>query len=113
MSDQGAITSAPERVRATGSLAGVFLTCVERYAGREAFRAPSATGWISLTWAQTAARAKELAAGLPDLGIEQEDRVAIASSTRLEWILADLAVVLAGGATTTVYPNTQAADVAY
>jgi long-chain acyl-CoA synthetase len=113
MSDQGSITSAPEQVHATGSLAGVFLACVARQADREAFRAPSDGGWISLTWAQTAARAKELAAGLLDLGVEREDRVAIASSTRLEWVLADLAVMLAGGATTTVYPNTQASDVAY
>ena len=35
------------------------------------------------------------------------------SGTRVEWILADLAVMCAGGATTTVYPSTHAADVAY
>ena len=37
-------------------------------------------------------------------GIEPEQRVGIASGTRYEWILADLAVMCAGGATTTVYP---------
>jgi long-chain acyl-CoA synthetase len=47
------------------------------------------------------------------LGIEAEQRVAIASSTRIEWILADLAINSAGAATTTVYPNTAADDVAY
>ena len=31
----------------------------------------------------------------------------------MEWILADLAVMCAAGATTTVYPSTHAADVAY
>jgi long-chain acyl-CoA synthetase len=98
---------------ASESLAHVFLRCVERFGQREAFRAPSGDGWTSLTWAQTAARARELAAGLISLGVGQEDRVAIASSTRLEWVLADLAVLLAGAATTTVYPNTQAADVAF
>ena len=35
------------------------------------------------------------------------------SGTRLEWILADLAIMCAGGATTTVYPSTTAEDVAY
>ena len=113
MSDRGSITSAPKEVRATESLAGVFFACVERHGAREAFRAPTAAGWISLTWEQTAERARELAAGLIELGVEREDRVAVASSTRLEWILADLAVMLAGGATTSVYPNTQASDVAY
>ncbi|MFI5425694.1 AMP-binding protein [Aeromicrobium sp. UC242_57] len=47
------------------------------------------------------------------LGIQPEERVAIASGTRVEWILADLAVMAAGGATTTVYPTTMAEDVAY
>ena len=35
------------------------------------------------------------------------------ANTRYEWILADLAVMCAGGATTTVYPSTMAEDVAY
>lgn len=97
----------------TSSLAAVFLDCAARRADSEAFRAPTETGWTSLTWAQTAARARTLAAGLLSLGVQHEDRVAIASSTNLDWILADLGILLAGAATTTVYPNTQAADVAY
>ena len=55
----------------------------------------------------------KLGAGLLELGIEQEDRVAIASSTRTEWIFADGAVMLAGGANTTIYPSTSEDDFAY
>ncbi|MDN5895854.1 MAG: AMP-dependent synthetase/ligase, partial [Nocardioides sp.] len=54
-----------------------------------------------------------LAAGLMSLGIEAEERVGIASTTRYDWILADLAVMCAGAATTTVYPSTNADDTAY
>ena len=43
----------------------------------------------------------------------REQRVGIASGTRYEWILADLAIMCAGAATTTVYPSTMADDVAY
>jgi long-chain acyl-CoA synthetase len=39
--------------------------------------------------------------------------VAIASTTRLEWVLADLAIMTAGAATTTIYPTMLDADVAY
>ncbi|MFM6852391.1 MAG: AMP-dependent synthetase/ligase, partial [Terrabacter sp.] len=67
----------------------------------------------TLTWAQTHEIVEQWAAGLISLGVETEDRVAIASTTRVEWILADLAVICAGGATTTVYPTTIAEDVAY
>ncbi len=66
--------------------------------------------WVSLTWTQTQKRAHEAAAGFLALGLELEQRVAIASNTRIEWILADLAINCAGGATTTVYPNTQSPD---
>ncbi|WP_020142672.1 long-chain fatty acid--CoA ligase [Terracoccus sp. 273MFTsu3.1] len=67
----------------------------------------------TLTWRQTHEVVEQWAAGLVSLGVALEDRVAIASTTRVEWILADLAVICAGGATTTVYPTTIAEDVAY
>lgn len=66
-----------------------------------------------MTWRDTASRVETLAAGLLALGIEPEQRVGIASSTRFEWILADLAIMCAGAATTTVYANTAAEDTAY
>src|SRR5699024_6732244 len=47
------------------------------------------------------------------LGVQPEQRVAIAASTRIEWVLADLAINAAGAATTTVYPTTVADDEAY
>ncbi|MFE5286021.1 AMP-dependent synthetase/ligase [Nocardia sp. NPDC056611] len=91
-----------------------FLAQCGRNPNAEAFRAPGSDGeWKSLTWSDMASRSSELAAGLLELGIATEDRVGIASSTRLEWVLADLAIALAGAATTTVYPSTHAEDVSY
>src|SRR6478609_6836315 len=79
----------------------------------EAFRFPRGEAWESVTWKQVGDRVEALAAGLIALGIEPEQRVGIAAGTRYEWILADLAVMCAAGATTTVYPSTNAEDVAY
>ncbi len=36
--------------------------------------------------------------------------MSIVAGTRIEWVLADLAINCAGGATTTIYPNTAGAD---
>jgi len=80
---------------------------------REAFRYPVGEAWESVTWGEVGDRVRRLAAGLVSLGVEAEQRVAIASGTRYEWVLADLAVMCAGAATTTVYPSTIAEDVAY
>ena len=49
-----------------------------------------------MTWSETGDRVTRLAAGLLALGIEPEQRVGIASGTRFEWILADLAIMCAG-----------------
>ncbi len=95
------------------NLALLFLNRVEASADREAFRYPENGQWTSVTWKQAAERVEVLAAGLLSLGIAAEDRVGIASTTRLEWILADLAILCAGAATTTVYPSTNAEDTAY
>ncbi len=90
-----------------------FLDRVEKGGDREAFRFPRGEAWESVTWRQAGERVRRLAAGLLSLGLESEQRVGIASSTRYEWILADLAVMCAGGATTTVYPSTGGDDTAY
>lgn len=97
------------------NMAAMFLERVEKTPSHEAFRYPVADDqpWASLTWKQTGERVEKLAAGLLALGLESEQRVGIASGTRVEWILADLAVMCAGGATTTVYPSTMSSDVAY
>ena len=80
---------------------------------KEAFRYVEGDRWVSLSWSQTKDKVFQLAAGLLALGIQPQDRVAIASSTRMEWVLADLAIMCAAGATTTIYPSTQHDDVGY
>ncbi|CAM5345574.1 Long-chain fatty acid--CoA ligase OS=Streptomyces tendae OX=1932 GN=GUR47_09605 PE=4 SV=1 [Streptomyces tendae] len=102
------------------SVAGLFLERVAATPDAEAYRypVPPAAGegpddWKSLTWAQAAERVYAIAAGLIELGVQPEQRVALASATRLEWILADLGIMCAGAATTTVYPQTNADESAY
>jgi len=95
------------------SVGATLLRQVEASSSKEAFRYIEDDRWVSLSWSQTKDKAFQLAAGLLALGIEPEDRVAIASSTRMEWILADLAIMCAAGATTTIYPSTQHEDVRY
>ncbi|HEU4910850.1 MAG TPA: long-chain fatty acid--CoA ligase [Actinomycetes bacterium] len=96
----------------------MFLDRVAATPTREAYRRPvdgpdGTTSWHSMTWAEAGDRVQQLAAGLVALGIEPEQRVAIISSTRVDWALADFAILCAGAATTTVYPTTNPEDVAY
>ncbi len=95
------------------SVAHLFVDRVAKTPDVEAFRFPQGDMWESVTWAQVDDRVRRIAAGLVALGIESEQRVAIASSTRYEWVAADLAVMLAGAATTAIYPTTAQSDVTF
>ena len=91
----------------------LFLARVGRSPGDEAFRHPAAGGWRSLTWAEAEARIRSVSSGLRALGGGSEQVCAILSSTRIEWILADYAILFAGGATSTIYPSSTAEECAF
>ncbi len=97
------------------SIPDMFLQRVAATPDRPAFAHPAAddSGPVWLTWAQVGERATAIAAGLRGLGVEAEDRVAILANTRLDWVIADLGVMCAGAATTTVYPTTEPEGVAF
>ncbi|MFJ9684800.1 AMP-dependent synthetase/ligase [Streptomyces bacillaris] len=102
------------------SVAALFIDRVAATPDGEAYRypVPSASGegpddWKSLSWGQAAERVYAIAAGLIALGVRPEERVALSSATRVEWILIDLGVMCAGAATTTVYPSTNAEESAF
>ena len=110
----GNITTAPETL--TGVNVSVPKMLVDRVAATPdapAFKYPDNGNWQQVTWAEFKTASDEVAAGLLSLGIELEQRVGIASNTRYLWILADMGVMRAGAATTTVYPSTGSEDVAY
>jgi long-chain acyl-CoA synthetase len=68
-----------------------------------ALRSPSATDPGALSFADVLRAGDEIAAGLASLGIEAGDRVAILSSTRAEWTLADLGPLWAGATVVPIY----------
>jgi long-chain acyl-CoA synthetase len=107
-------STAPERLtRKTTSIAQMFAKRVHDTPDREAFRYPVGDNWRSMTWRQAGERVKAMAAGLISLGLHREERVGLLANTRLEWLLCDLGILAAGGATTTVYPSSTAEECAF
>ncbi|HET8616335.1 MAG TPA: long-chain fatty acid--CoA ligase [Actinomycetales bacterium] len=96
------------------SVPALFLQRVADTPHREAYQAPDgAGGWRSISWSDASTAVTEIAAGLVDLGVQAQDPVAIAASTRIEWVMADLGIMCAGAATTTIYPTTSPSDVQF
>ena len=95
------------------SVARMFYDRVAATPHAEAYRHPTAAGWASVTWAQTEETVRTMAAGLLALGILPEQRVAVASATRIEWLYADLAIMCAGGGDDGRLSHDGGEDVAY
>ncbi len=94
---------APTEVPSHRSLVDVVFERAEAGDHRQALRFHDGTGWRGLTWAQLADRVTDVAAGLISSGLDRGDRVAIMSKTRVEWTIADLAVLAAGGVVVPIY----------
>jgi len=58
-------------------------------------------------------RVDSIAAGLISMGISSGERVAILSLTRLEWVVADLAIMSCGAVTVPIYQSNTAAQCEY
>jgi long-chain acyl-CoA synthetase len=95
------------------SIAEMFVRRVAETPDRRAFQHPVGDRWPWLTWGETAAQVRAIALGLHSLGLTSEQRVSILSTTRLEWILAELGILCAAGATTTIYPSNTAEECHY
>lgn len=73
---------------------------------RVCFRYKSKEKWKNLTWIEVKDAVEKLASALESRGIKAGDKVAIFSSTRYEWTLADLAILSLGAVTVPIYHST-------
>jgi long-chain acyl-CoA synthetase len=69
--------------------------------------------WRSWTWSQTGEAVREIAHGLMALGFAPKETASILSNTTIEWVLADLAVLSAGGVANGIYPTDAAEQVQF
>jgi long-chain acyl-CoA synthetase len=81
---------------------------VAKTPGAVAFRYHEGGGWRDMTFADADAAAREIAAGLIARGVVPGDRVCVLSQTRLEWVLFDVGILLAGGVTVPIYASNTA-----
>jgi long-chain acyl-CoA synthetase len=85
-------------------------TC-DRFASKPALQQRVKKQWVATTYAELAERVMNFALGLAELGIRKGDRVAILSENRVEWAVADLAVLSIGAVTVPLYSTLPAAQV--
>jgi long-chain acyl-CoA synthetase len=106
-------TAVAESTRAARTIPELLLARVAASPAATAFLEPHGEDWKPVTWQQLGERVRAASAGLRSLGLKAGDRCALLSGTRLDWIVADLATLCAGGATTTIYPASTPEDCAF
>jgi long-chain acyl-CoA synthetase len=106
-------TPAPAGRQTFRSVPEMLLRRIAATPRREAFQHRVGDDWRALTWSDVGDSVRAIASGLRALGLNDEQRCSILSGTRLEWILCDLGILCAGGATTTIYPASTAEECAF
>jgi long-chain acyl-CoA synthetase len=95
------------------TLTEVFENRVARSADRVAMRAKGPDGWKKITFREYDLQAREIASGLISLGVDKGDAVALLSTNRPEWHIADIGILLTGAVTVPVYVTNSSSQVAH
>ncbi len=92
------------------NLVTMMLTQADRRGDAPFLWAKREGGWQPVSWRQTAERTAALAEGLRRMGFATGERVVLVSENRPEWLIADFAIMGAGGVTVPAYITNTEAD---
>lgn len=95
----------------SATLAGILPAAAAADPNRAVFSIRSAEGFSPIAAGEANERVRAIAKGLVAVGVEPGQRVALMSTTRLEWMLFDLAILTAGGVTVPIYDTSSAEQV--
>jgi len=95
------------------SIPGIFRNRADVLADSTFLRFRDKDKWNDIAWREVKERADALTSYLIQNDIKPGDKVAIYSENRPEWIMADLAVLSAGGADVTIYPTNSSGEAAH
>ncbi len=111
--DLSSLKPATEIVVPGETMAAVFWNAVAQRGPKVFLRQKELGLWRQWTWAQTGEAVREIAHGLMSLGFERGDCASILANTRVEWMLADLAILSCGGVSNGIYPTDSAEQAHY
>jgi long-chain acyl-CoA synthetase len=96
--------------RAATSLPALFFEQAGTLADKNFLWARHEGAYRPQTWRQAETAVKDLARGLRGLGLQRGERVVLLAENRPEWLIADLAIMAAGGITVPAYTTNTSGD---
>jgi len=95
------------------SLVHLFQHQVEKSSNLEAMSGRRDGVWYKLTWKECGQRVRAVGCGLLSLGLQKGERAAILATSSPDWVIADLGILSAAGATSTIFTSNTAEESAY
>jgi long-chain acyl-CoA synthetase len=92
------------------NLPAIFFDQAARFGDKPFLSHKTEDGWQALSWREVAEQVNLAARGLQAVGLNPGDRVLLISENRPEWLIADFAVMAAGGITVPGYTTNTVAD---
>lgn len=91
----------------------VFRNRVKKYGDKFCVEKKIKGQWEKATWNEYYERSRNIGLGLYELGVRKGEMVAIAATSRLEWIYTDMGTLGLGGCVIPIYATVPAEEVAY
>ena len=88
-----------------------FYDWEEKFKDKPFLRQPFGESWEEYTWGETGQLARRLATGLKSLGLKKGSHIGLISKNCREWIIADLAIIMAGYVSVPFFPNLKSTEI--
>ena len=88
-----------------------FYDWEEKFKDKPFLRQPFGEKWEEYTWGETGLMARKLATGLKSLGLPKGSHIGLMSKNCREWIIADLAIIMAGYVSVPFFPNLKSNEI--
>ena len=88
-----------------------FYDWEEKFKDKPFLRQPFGDSWEEYTWGETGQLARRLATGLKSLGLKKGSHIGLVSKNCREWIIADLAIIMAGYVSVPFFPNLKSTEI--
>lgn len=88
-----------------------FYEWEEKFRDKPFLKQPFGDTWEVYTWGEVGQYARKLATGLRSLGLRENAHIGLISKNCREWIIADLAIVMAGYISVPFFPNLTSGEI--
>ena len=90
-----------------------FYKWEKKFHDRPFLRQPFGNQWEEYTWAETGILARKLAKGLKSIGLRDNAHIGLISKNCREWIIADMAIMMAGYVSVPFFPSLKGEELEY